>query len=1561
MGTINITGTGGIIEGNLGTADVDVNLDAALELDGSADYLKNSTADFRTTDTAGFITAWVRSDDWNRGTQQHWFSATDEATGNYYIRTFFNSDGKLYIKCMDSSVVYDLKSTNAITDDGNWHHIAVGSTGTAIKMYIDGIEETVVVASGSNNGDWFGDMTDSKLDHVVVGALHDNAGVRSMFDGYIADVRYYSDTLTDAEVLKLSSKINATTSDIDNLQHWWKLNSTTIDSSNLGEDFGDATDLDLTPTSIVASNIHTDEYYVDVYDNSTTTDGTFTVTQGKVEGLSLSYPDFDGDADYIEVADAASLDGMDALTISAWVKATDSGDSTQRIIDKKYDSAYSLAINRGSNDYYYIYVNDNALVATTGSVTYGSWQHVVFTYDSTGSGTGRIYVDGVLNVEDTTFSGSAIGSNSHNLIIGDNYTKGGDQRWDGGLRDIKMFKQALSADQVASLYSGSFNVTPDHWWKIDEGTGATAAIGDYGTGTDADGTGVSLAWVNGTLDLDGTLTIEAEGTLSAPRGNLDLAANIDNAGAFTHNNGTVRGLDSIYVNQSSSVAFTFYNWQQAGGQLRFYKDETIERQLQLDAGASHCYIWANKTLTMGTATNPESSYPKLINNMNTGDKQFWFYAGDGQTATLAGVLETHPIIVTNTNSSNFQWGYHNNSNAQLKNCDFQFDITLEGSNDRVKLTGDCEFDAFTVGSGDILDLNGQRMECSGHFDNDGTTNYGGAGAMLIASQFSIGGVSDEEAGANLIITGQGSANTDQSFGDGDFVGDATSNIFVNNGSTQLDWTESGYWAGNIIVGSSFRSQHNTANKCNNLTIATGGELYATDDEITVAGDFTTSGGLIGKSAVTLDGTGDWITIPDHSSLDISTNLTLEGWIKLSAVGDYQRIISKGRYSDGYLLGISNGERIDLTVASADGSPAYTMLEGNTVLTVDNKWHHIAGVVDADNDLMSVYLDGKLDGQVAWTETIETNNTQMAIGSEGHDGSAPFFGTIGRVSVWAEALSVGQIRNMMFKDWTAMAADNYHVSSNPNGFTDGNAKLWYEFNEGTDNAAPSGTDVEDLSAESNNGTFAGDPAWAGAGTFDYDESTLKMTGTNKYIYHKDSLNLYKFEIETGGDSNLITLKDINGGNSTTLIYHTIEQKSGRLVSNTNEMIQIGRTFGNVLVASGKGAIAFNDIYRWYIYQNSSSGTMNFPSSSSTDKNLTIKSLFLTSNSDIQAISQGNITFTDELRIESSGGTNTFDSNGNNITAKLIDVKAGGALQLDAGTTLTFTDVAGCGFGSSVGTLTSSGTSGDPNTITSSAGGTPSNYWDANTSMNITADYTTFDKFESIRNTSTGDTWDIDNCTFTNWKTNFWPVWHKASNTLSSFTNNTFSSPPGSNAYGPKFSTAHSSFDNIVISGSYDQAEITADSCKLEFQNSNFDITSVSVNASGHIVSKTHDDTTNLYEICAGSGALTYSTVTNEFDSDADVKLRTGILTMNEDNKVCDTFNVFSGATIRVSDAMDLYVQGVFDNDGTWVQTAGYGGDIHVGDFTPFDSGDILDNTEFVDTGFHDTTHYLEMDL
>ena len=40
MATINFTGTGGIIEGNLGTADVNVNLDSSLQFDGNDDRIE---------------------------------------------------------------------------------------------------------------------------------------------------------------------------------------------------------------------------------------------------------------------------------------------------------------------------------------------------------------------------------------------------------------------------------------------------------------------------------------------------------------------------------------------------------------------------------------------------------------------------------------------------------------------------------------------------------------------------------------------------------------------------------------------------------------------------------------------------------------------------------------------------------------------------------------------------------------------------------------------------------------------------------------------------------------------------------------------------------------------------------------------------------------------------------------------------------------------------------------------------------------------------------------------------------------------------------------------------------------------------------------------------------------------------------------------------------------------------------------------------------------------------------------------------------------------------------
>jgi len=63
-----------------------------------------------------------------------------------------------------------------------------------------------------------------------------------------------------------------------------------------------------------------------------------------------------------------------------------------------------------------------------------------------------------------------------------------------------------------------------------------------------------------------------------------------------------------------------------------------------------------------------------------------------------------------------------------------------------------EFDAVTVNSGDTLDLNGQRMECSGEFTNSGTVDNTGNGvAFIYAGDFNLDGAYSNDDNLKLIL------------------------------------------------------------------------------------------------------------------------------------------------------------------------------------------------------------------------------------------------------------------------------------------------------------------------------------------------------------------------------------------------------------------------------------------------------------------------------------------------------------------------------------------------------------------------------------------------------------------------------------------------------------------------------------------------------------------------------------------------------------------------------------------------------------------------------------------
>ena len=93
-GTIEINGTGGIIEGNLGSANVNVNLDAALDFDGTDDFI--TVADHSSIDLAGgdfTLAFWIKTDNISQAGGVRVLTKNTGSTSNFGPYTVAFNDG----------------------------------------------------------------------------------------------------------------------------------------------------------------------------------------------------------------------------------------------------------------------------------------------------------------------------------------------------------------------------------------------------------------------------------------------------------------------------------------------------------------------------------------------------------------------------------------------------------------------------------------------------------------------------------------------------------------------------------------------------------------------------------------------------------------------------------------------------------------------------------------------------------------------------------------------------------------------------------------------------------------------------------------------------------------------------------------------------------------------------------------------------------------------------------------------------------------------------------------------------------------------------------------------------------------------------------------------------------------------------------------------------------------------------------------------------------------------------------------------------------------------------
>ncbi len=165
----------------------------------------------------------------------------------------------------------------------------------------------------------------------------------------------------------------------------------------------------------------------------------------------------------------------------------------------------------------------------------------------------------------------------------------------------------------------------------------------------------------------------------------------------------------------------------------------------------------------------------------------------------------------------------------------------------------------------------------------------------------------------------------------------------------------------------------------------------------------TDGRLCG--ALEFDGTGDYVTIT--GLLGQPANITLTVWARLDSGASSKEVISLGDY---VAMRMDEGGGVGTKGFFYNGS-AWAVL-GTSDFHADTGWHHLAYVVDDDNNSQKFYVDGVEEGTGSDTSSISYSGlgSNTFIGRHGNgQTSFDFDGAIDDVRVYDRALGVTDIQ------------------------------------------------------------------------------------------------------------------------------------------------------------------------------------------------------------------------------------------------------------------------------------------------------------------------------------------------------------------------------------------------------------------------------------------------------------------------------------------------------------------------------------------------------------------------
>ncbi|NUT18777.1 MAG: Teneurin-1 [Hamadaea sp.] len=246
-------------------------------------------------------------------------------------------------------------------------------------------------------------------------------------------------------------------------------------------------------------------------------------------------------------------------------------------------------------------------------------------------------------------------------------------------------------------------------------------------------------------------------------------------------------------------------------------------------------------------------------------------------------------------------------------------------------------------------------------------------------------------------------------------------------------------------------------------------------------DFTaaaTSGVTWSGGAAAFNGSTGWATTAEPV-LNTTQSFTVMAWVKLAANSAVQSVVSQdANVNSGFELQYLKTEnRWSFSRNLTDATAAPTATAQSTAAPTLNTWTHLAGVYNAADGKMTLYVNGIAQGTATDTTPIASTGS-LAIGRSKYNGAteAPFTGSIAQVQVYQRPVSASDVSMLYGRGWSEVRALGDVISSTsytydqrglPLSETDplGNTE-YYEYDESGNLAVTTGVPVN---AETNGGT------------------------------------------------------------------------------------------------------------------------------------------------------------------------------------------------------------------------------------------------------------------------------------------------------------------------------------------------------------------------------------------------------------------------------------------------------------------------------------------------------------